>query len=65
VRIDQIDDGKLMDMIWETLKHLLNSLDYIDHMGTTLRCVKEAKAERKKKIAAQHRRSQSSINFYG
>lgn len=36
VRIDQVDDGPLMDMIWETLIHLYQNLDQIDELGQSL-----------------------------
>uniref|UniRef100_A0A7E4VGH0 PNPLA domain-containing protein n=1 Tax=Panagrellus redivivus TaxID=6233 RepID=A0A7E4VGH0_PANRE len=41
VRIDQIDDGKLMDMIWETLLYLLKNVHIIDNLGSTLKAVAE------------------------
>uniref|UniRef100_A0A914S449 PNPLA domain-containing protein n=1 Tax=Parascaris equorum TaxID=6256 RepID=A0A914S449_PAREQ len=36
VRIDQIDDGKLMDMIWTTLKYLTDHTAEIDTLGRIL-----------------------------
>uniref|UniRef100_A0AC34QV46 PNPLA domain-containing protein n=1 Tax=Panagrolaimus sp. JU765 TaxID=591449 RepID=A0AC34QV46_9BILA len=41
VRIDQIDDGKLMDMIWETLIYLTENTEIIDNMGKTLQKIAE------------------------
>lgn len=48
VRIDQVDDGKLMDMIWKTFKYLLENLDYVDRLGATLINIKNAKQEIRK-----------------
>uniref|UniRef100_F1L5F9 85 kDa calcium-independent phospholipase A2 n=1 Tax=Ascaris suum TaxID=6253 RepID=F1L5F9_ASCSU len=36
VRIDQIDDGKLMDMIWTTLKYLTDHTAEVDKLGRIL-----------------------------
>uniref|UniRef100_A0A914ZSM3 PNPLA domain-containing protein n=1 Tax=Parascaris univalens TaxID=6257 RepID=A0A914ZSM3_PARUN len=36
VRIDQIDDGKLMDMIWTTLKYLTDHTAEVDTLGRIL-----------------------------
>ncbi|CAD5219338.1 unnamed protein product [Bursaphelenchus okinawaensis] len=36
VKIDQVNDGVLMDMIWETLLYLLQNSDQIDQMGASL-----------------------------
>lgn len=36
VRIDQINDGKLMDMIWTTLKYLTENTGEIDRLGEIL-----------------------------
>nr|CDJ83972.1 Patatin domain containing protein [Haemonchus contortus] len=36
VRIDQIDDGKLMDMIWTTQLWLVNNLREVDKLGELL-----------------------------
>lgn len=36
VRIDQIDDGKLMDMLWTTLKYLTENTREIDRLGEIL-----------------------------
>uniref|UniRef100_A0A915DN76 PNPLA domain-containing protein n=1 Tax=Ditylenchus dipsaci TaxID=166011 RepID=A0A915DN76_9BILA len=47
VRIDQIDDGKLMDMIWDTLKYLLQNIETVDKLGAALVSIREAKLERK------------------
>uniref|UniRef100_A0AC34F0F5 PNPLA domain-containing protein n=1 Tax=Panagrolaimus sp. ES5 TaxID=591445 RepID=A0AC34F0F5_9BILA len=41
VRIDQIDDGKLMDMIWETLLYLVDNVTEIDEFGKILKTVAE------------------------
>lgn len=48
VRIDQVDDGKLIDMIWETFKYLLANLDYIDRLGDTLIKIRNSKQEMRK-----------------
>uniref|UniRef100_A0A0K0G4X0 85/88 kDa calcium-independent phospholipase A2 (inferred by orthology to a human protein) n=1 Tax=Strongyloides venezuelensis TaxID=75913 RepID=A0A0K0G4X0_STRVS len=44
-RIDQIDNGKLTDMIWKTLLWLNNSRDLIDKLGATLKEIYENKNE--------------------
>lgn len=44
-RIDQIDNGKLTDMIWKTLLWLNNSRDLIDKLGVTLKEIYENKNE--------------------
>ncbi|CAD5226350.1 unnamed protein product [Bursaphelenchus xylophilus] len=36
VKIDQINDGVLMDMIWETLLHLLRNCEQVDELGQSL-----------------------------
>ncbi|KAH7729300.1 Protein T04B2.5 [Aphelenchoides avenae] len=36
-RIDQIEDGKLMDMIWHTLLYLLENVDRVDELGRILK----------------------------
>ncbi|KAK6009801.1 hypothetical protein OSTOST_25241 [Ostertagia ostertagi] len=36
VRIDQIDDGKLMDMIWTTQLWLVDNLREVDRLGELL-----------------------------
>ncbi|KAE9550927.1 hypothetical protein FO519_005863 [Halicephalobus sp. NKZ332] len=41
VRIDQIEDGKLMDMIWDTLLYLTKNTDLIDKLGQELKKVAE------------------------
>jgi predicted acylesterase/phospholipase RssA len=43
VRIDQIEDGKLMDMIWKTLLYLLNNVHHIDELGTILHSIRSPK----------------------
>ncbi|KAK0399203.1 hypothetical protein QR680_002937 [Steinernema hermaphroditum] len=36
VRIDQIDDGKLMDMLWTTLLYLTEQVGEVDRLGSIL-----------------------------
>ena len=45
VRIDQIDDGKLMDMIWDTLLYLTENTELIDNLGRKLKEVAERQQE--------------------
>ncbi|PAV83923.1 hypothetical protein WR25_06329 [Diploscapter pachys] len=39
VRIDQTDDGKLMDMVWTTLLYLVNNLELIDSLGNFMNSI--------------------------
>lgn len=32
----QVDDDKLMQMIWDSLLHLLNNCSFIDELGDTI-----------------------------
>lgn len=41
MRIDQIDPGKLMEMIWTTLNYLTDNIEEIDRLGEILRSVLE------------------------
>ncbi|KAI1732852.1 patatin-like phospholipase domain-containing protein [Ditylenchus destructor] len=60
VRIDQIDDGKLMDMIWVTFKHLLENIEYVDKLGAMLIRIRDAKLERKM-FSCTRQRSQTIL----
>uniref|UniRef100_A0A1I7TDC3 PNPLA domain-containing protein n=1 Tax=Caenorhabditis tropicalis TaxID=1561998 RepID=A0A1I7TDC3_9PELO len=49
VRIDQIDDGKLMDMIWTTLIYLTENVHEIDQLGEMIYKLKSDPTERKRR----------------
>ena len=49
VRIDQINDAKLMDMIWTTLRWLTDNLDKVDKLGEVLYKLHGEHEERKRR----------------
>ncbi|CAI2349992.1 unnamed protein product [Caenorhabditis sp. 36 PRJEB53466] len=49
VRIDQIDDAKLMDMIWTTLVYLTDNVHEIDQLGENIYKLKSDPTERKRR----------------
>uniref|UniRef100_A0A8R1I024 PNPLA domain-containing protein n=1 Tax=Caenorhabditis japonica TaxID=281687 RepID=A0A8R1I024_CAEJA len=49
VRIDQIDDAKLMDMIWTTLIYLTENVHEIDQLGEMIYKLKSDPTERKRR----------------
>lgn len=49
VRIDQIDDAKLMEMIWTTLLYLTENVHEIDQLGEMIYKLKSDPTERKRR----------------
>ncbi|CAI5449609.1 unnamed protein product [Caenorhabditis angaria] len=49
VRIDQIDDAKLMDMIWTSLVYLIENLNETDQLGQMLHKLLSDPTERKRR----------------
>ncbi|CAD6194252.1 unnamed protein product [Caenorhabditis auriculariae] len=49
VRIDQIDDSKLMDMIWTTLLYLVRNVSEVDRLGEVLFKLFSDQTERKRR----------------
>lgn len=48
-RIDQIDDSKLMEMLWTTLLHLVNNVAEVDRLGELLHKLHAAPDEKKRR----------------